>query len=82
MENHFSYFSTKIYVVGTQKNPLNEMVLLSIQNTFYMMDKKIFTTFCPRFFSYLPGPMQVDMEERNSINNSVYPRNKKVIVTL
>ena len=29
----FSYFSTKTYVVGTQKNRLNEMVHLSIQNT-------------------------------------------------
>ena len=29
----FTYFSTKTYVVGTQKNPLNEMVLLSTQNT-------------------------------------------------
>ena len=28
----FSYFSTKTYVVGTQKNHLNEMVLLSTQN--------------------------------------------------
>ena len=31
-ENQFSYFSTKTYVVGTQKNNLNETVLLSIQN--------------------------------------------------
>ena len=29
----FFYFSTKTYVVGTQKNRLNEMVLLSTQNT-------------------------------------------------
>ena len=28
----FSYFSTKTYVVGTQKNCLDEMVLLSTQN--------------------------------------------------
>ena len=28
-----SYFSTKTYVVGTQKNRLNETVLLSTQNT-------------------------------------------------
>ena len=28
----FSHFSTKTYVVGTQKNRLNEMVLLSTQN--------------------------------------------------
>ena len=29
IENHFSYFSTKTYVVGTQKNRYNETVLLS-----------------------------------------------------
>ena len=29
----FSYFSTKTYVVGTQKNRLDETVLLSTQNT-------------------------------------------------
>ena len=32
-ENYFSYFSTKTYVVGTQKNRLDETVLLSTQNT-------------------------------------------------
>ena len=31
-EKCFSYFSTKTYVVGTQKNCLNETVLLSTQN--------------------------------------------------
>ena len=31
-ENYFSYFSTKTYVVGTQKNHLNEMVLLGTAN--------------------------------------------------
>ena len=30
-KKYFSYFSTKTYVVGTQKNHLNEMVLLRIQ---------------------------------------------------
>ena len=30
-EKYFSYFSTKSYVVGTQKDHLNEMVLLSTQ---------------------------------------------------
>ena len=30
--NWFSYFSTKTCVVGTQKNPLIETVLLSTQN--------------------------------------------------
>ena len=33
IEHYFFYFSTKTYVVGTQKNRLNEGVLLSIQNT-------------------------------------------------
>ena len=31
---YFSYFSTKPYGVGTQKNRLNETVLLSTQNIF------------------------------------------------
>ena len=40
----FSYFSTKTYVVGTEKNCCKEMVLLSTQNTlFKLMDKKINT---------------------------------------
>ena len=29
---YFSYLSTKTYVVGSQKNRLNETVLLSAQN--------------------------------------------------
>ena len=32
IKHYFSCFSTKTYVVGTQKNHLNEMVLLSTQN--------------------------------------------------
>ena len=33
MKNYFSYFlNQNIYVVGTQKNRLNETVLLSTQN--------------------------------------------------
>ena len=31
-KNYFSYFSTKTYVVGTQKNRLNETALLSTPN--------------------------------------------------
>ena len=31
-KKYFSYFSTKTYVVGSQKNRLNELVLLSPQN--------------------------------------------------
>ena len=30
---HFFFISTKTYVVGTQKNRLNERVLLSTENT-------------------------------------------------
>ena len=32
-KNYFSYFLTKTYVVGTQKNRLNETVFMSTQNT-------------------------------------------------
>ena len=32
-ENYFSYCSTKTYVVGTQKNRLDETVILRTQNT-------------------------------------------------
>ena len=34
IQNLFSYFLTKTYVVGAQKNRLNETVLLSIQNIY------------------------------------------------
>ena len=36
-EKWFSYFSTKTYVVGTQKNRPNETVLLSTQNICYKL---------------------------------------------
>ena len=43
-ENSFSYSSTKTYVVGTQKNRLNETVLLSTQNImFILLGKKMIT---------------------------------------
>ena len=48
----FSYFSTKTYVVGTQKNRLNETVLLSTQNIL-----KIIFTFLHSFFVCLTRPM-------------------------
>ena len=32
MKIEFSYFSSKTYVMGTQKNRLNEKILLSTQN--------------------------------------------------
>ena len=35
-EIYFSYFSTKAYVVGTQKNHLIEMALLHTQNTLFL----------------------------------------------
>ena len=38
-----SYFSTKTYVVGTQKNRLIERVLLSTKTYVKLMGKKIFT---------------------------------------
>ena len=31
-ENSLCYFTTKTYIAGTQKNRLNETVLLSIEN--------------------------------------------------
>ena len=41
-ENYFFYFSTKTYVVVTQKNRLDETVLLNTQkHRFRLMDKKI-----------------------------------------
>ena len=33
LENYFLYFSSKTYFVGTNKNRLNETILLSTQNT-------------------------------------------------
>ena len=44
----FSYFSTKTYVVGTQKNHLNETVLLSTQNMFKFIGKKIIPVLCSK----------------------------------
>ena len=40
--NQLSYFSTKTYVVGAQKNRRNETVLLSTNYRFNLMIKKIF----------------------------------------
>ena len=46
IKNYFCYFSTKTYGVDTQKNYLNETVLLSIhKHMFKLMNKKIFTIF-------------------------------------
>ena len=42
VQNQFSYFSIKAYIVGAQKNRLNETVLLNIQTyMFKLTDKKI-----------------------------------------
>ena len=43
IKNYFSHFSTKLYVVGTQKKRLNETVLLSTHNMLKLMSKEIFT---------------------------------------
>ena len=41
---YFSFFSTKTYVVGTQKNRLNETALLSTHNIMLkLLGKRIFT---------------------------------------
>ena len=50
-----SYFSTKTYVVGTQKNHLNEGVLLSTQNIKIMlklMGKREFTILRSNFWFF------------------------------
>ena len=44
IKNYFSYFSTKLYVVGTQKNPHNE----HSKQMFKMIDNKIFTIICSK----------------------------------
>ena len=54
-EFFFYYFSTKTYVMGTQKNRLDETVLLSTQNMFKLMNKKIIITL--HFFFCLTGSM-------------------------
>ena len=51
-QKSFFYFSTKTYFVGTQKNRLNEMVLLSTQNMLKLMGKKILT-FLYSFFLFI-----------------------------
>ena len=48
-EIYFSYFSTKTYVMGTQKNHLNEMALLSTQNMFKLIDREKTTFLLSKF---------------------------------
>ena len=43
MLNQLSYFLTKTYFVGTQKNQLNEMVSFSTQNIYLDLMLKIFS---------------------------------------
>ena len=45
-----SYFSTKTYVVGTQKNRLNETVLLSTQNICYKLWVRKYLQFTLKMF--------------------------------
>ena len=52
-QNFFSYFSTKTYVVGTQKNRLNETVLLSTQNTCLTLWVRKYSQFYAKIFVYL-----------------------------
>ena len=54
-EKYFPNFSTKIYVVGTQKNCLNETVLLSTQIMFRLLDEKIIAFLRSKI--WLTGPM-------------------------
>ena len=49
----FSYFSTKTYVVGTQKNHLNETVLLSTQNNDKIDGEENVYNFTLKCFVYL-----------------------------
>ena len=51
IENYFSYFSTKTYIVGTQKNRLNEKVPHEHpKHMFILMDKKIIAIFLLKIF--------------------------------
>ena len=49
IENYY-YFSTKTYIVGTQKNRLNEMVLLSTQNLCFNWWIRKYSQFYAHFF--------------------------------
>ena len=54
-ENDFSYSSTKTYVVGTQKNRLDETVLLSTQNTCLNWWIRKYSQFYANYFCWLTG---------------------------
>ena len=51
-ENCISYFSTKTYVVGSQKNHLKEMVLLT-PKTYAQIGKKIMTMFSKTLWAFV-----------------------------
>ena len=55
-ENYFSYFSTKTYVVGTQKNRLDEHPKYMFKLMDKKIDKKIITIL--RLKNCLTGPMR------------------------
>ena len=57
-ENYFSYFAIKTYVMGTQKNHLNEMVLLSTQNKCSNWSIRNNSQFYTKIF-HLPGSIMV-----------------------
>ena len=57
IDNYFSYFSTKTCVVGTEKNRLNEMFLLSTQNT--CLNRQIRKYLVIKMFCF-SGPMICD----------------------
>ena len=58
-ENYFSCFSTKTYDVGTQKNCLNETVLLSTHKKFKLMDKKKITILHSKFSLSVSMPFRL-----------------------
>ena len=59
LEKCFLYFSSKTYVVGTQKSRLNETVLLSTQNTclneWVRKSLKISKTYCRAWSIHRPS---------------------------
>ena len=62
IENYNFHFSTKTYVVGTQKNRLNETVLLSTQNTCFNWLVRKYLQFCAR---------KVSLSETHGIDNQI-----------
>ena len=67
-EIYFLYFSSKTYVVGTQKNSLNQTVLLSTQNTCLNWWVRKYLQFCAHKISF-SGPMTLVIIESNLITS-------------